>query len=99
SPRLWELSYTIVALLGAGVIRGLVNAGRDRGMTAAYLLAMALYLAIGVIAIVAITRPVAHVETQIDQVLLCVLLFLGVNVAWWLIFADSNAETKKSDET
>jgi Sec-independent protein secretion pathway component TatC len=96
SPRLWELSYMIVALVGAAVIAVLFNAGRDRVMTAAYALAIALYLAIGVIAIVAITQPVAHVENQIDQVLLCVLLFLGVNVAWWLIFADSNAETKKS---
>jgi Sec-independent protein secretion pathway component TatC len=98
SPRLWELSYMIVALIGAAVIAVLFNAGRDWVMTVAYLLAIAIYLAIGVIAIIAITQPVAHVENQIDQVLLCVLLFLGVNVAWWLLFADSNAETKKSGE-
>ena len=96
SPRLWELSYTIVALGGAVAIAVLYNAGRDRVMTAAYLLAIALYLAIGVIAIVGLTQSVARVENQVDQVLLCVLLFLGVNVAWWLLFADSNANTKES---
>ena len=99
SPRLWELSYTIVALVGAVVVAVLFNAGRDRVMTTAYLLAIAIYLAIGVIAIVGMTQPVAHVENEVDQVLLCVLLFLGVNVAWWLIFADSNAETKRSGTT
>ena len=98
SPRLWELSYTIVALVGAVVVAVLFNAGRDRVMTTAYLLAIAIYLAIGVIAIVGLTQPVAHVENEVDQVLLCVLLFLGVNVAWWLIFEDSNADKKKSGE-
>jgi len=88
SPRLWELSYMIVALGGAAVVAWLFNKGRDKVMTVAYLLAIALYLAIGVIAIVALTQPVAHVENHVAQVLLCVLLFLGVNAAWWLIFAD-----------
>ena len=99
SPRLWELSYTIVALGGAVAIAVLYNAGRDRVMTVAYLLAIAIYLAIGVIAIVGLTQPVARVENQVDQVLLCVLLFLGVNVAWWLLFAGSSEATKRSGET
>jgi hypothetical protein len=57
--------------------------------TFAYLVAVVLYLAIGAVAIVGLTRSHAHLENQVDQVLLCVLLFLGLNAAWFLLFASS----------
>jgi hypothetical protein len=94
SPRLWEWSYTVVALGGAVVIAVLFRqsrrnpAGPDQLTKFAYPVAIALYLAIGVIAIVGLTRQQAHTENHVDQVLLAVMLFLGVNVAWWLIFED-----------
>jgi hypothetical protein len=90
SPRLWEWTYTLVALSGAGLMVALYLMVRDRMTTFAYPIAVMLYLAIGAIAIVALTRSHAHLENQVDQVLLCVMLFLGLNAAWFLLFAPSN---------
>src|ERR1700761_4871041 len=87
SPRLWEWSYTVVALGGAAVMVALYSSGHDRLTTFAYPVATALYLAIGVLAIIGLTRQQAPMENHVDQVLLAVMLFLGVNVAWWLVFA------------
>jgi hypothetical protein len=89
SPRLWEWTYTLVALSGAGLMVTLFVLVRDRMTTFAYLVAVVLYLAIGAVAIVGLTRSHAHLENQVDQVLLCVLLFLGLNAAWFLLFAPS----------
>jgi hypothetical protein len=86
SPRLWEWTYTLVALGGAAVMVMLYTAARDRLTTVAYPAATVLYLAIGAIAIIGLNRQHAHLENQVDQVLLCVMLFLGVNVAWLLLF-------------
>ena len=90
APRLWETSYTLVALGGAGVMAVLYTGADNRLAATAYLAALVLYLAIGVIAITAFTRHSAHVENQIDQVLLCVMLFLGVNVAQLLLFGPAH---------
>jgi hypothetical protein len=107
SPRLWEWSYTIVALGGAVVMAVLYWAGwserlsrsaRERLTMLAYPVAIAFYLAIGVVAIVGLTRQQAHMENHVDQVLLAVMLFLGVNGAWWLIFADLPDESNKKSE-
>lgn len=89
SPRLWEWTYTLVALSGAGLMVTLFLLVRDRMTTFAYLIAVVLYLAIGAVAIAGLTRSHAHLENQVDQVLLCVLLFLGLNAAWFLLFAPS----------
>ena len=89
-PRLWETSYTLVALGGAGVMAVLYTGADNQLAAAAYLAALVLYLAIGVIAITAFTRHSAHLENQVDQVLLCVMLFLGVNVAWLLLFGPAH---------
>jgi hypothetical protein len=86
SPRLWEWTYTLVALGGAAVMVTLYTAARDRLTAVAYPAAAVLYLAIGAIAIIGLNRHTAHLENQVDQVLLCVMLFLGVNVAWLLLF-------------
>jgi hypothetical protein len=96
SPRLWEWSYTITALGGALVVVGLYNWPRDPVTTVAYPIAIGLYVAIGAIAIVGMNHHVAHMENRADQVLLCVVLFAGVNVAWWLIFADKLREPDRS---
>jgi hypothetical protein len=66
--------------------RGAVQAGRlsaDDGRLPAFVL----YLAIGAIAIAALSQHPAHTENRVDQVLLCVLLFLGVNMAWLLFMS------------
>ena len=90
APLLWETSYTLVALGGAGIMAVLYTAADNQLAVAAYLAALVLYLAIGVIAITAFTQHSAHLENQIDQVLLCVMLFLGVNVAWLLLFGPAH---------
>ena len=90
APLLWETSYTLVALGGAGIMAVLYTAADNQLAAAAYLAALVLYLAIGVIAITAFTQHSAHLENQIDQVLLCVMLFLGVNVAWLLLFGPAH---------
>jgi hypothetical protein len=98
SPRLWEWTYTLVALSGAGLMVALFLLVRDRMTTFAYLVAVLLYLAIGAVAIDGLTRSHAHLENQVDQVLLCVLLFLGLNTAWFLLFAPSKrADGARSD--
>ena len=86
SALFWEWTYTLVALSGAAVMVVLYTSGRDRVTSVAYPVAAAIYLAIGAIAIIGLTRAHAHLENQVDQVLLCVLLFLGLNVAWLLLF-------------
>ena len=86
SPLLWEWSYTVVSLGGVVVMAVLFTAGRDRLTKWAYPIAVGLYLAIGVIAIIGLNSHPAHVENHVDQVLLAVMLFLGVNVAWLLLF-------------
>jgi hypothetical protein len=93
SALLWEWTYTLVALSGAAVIAALFKLDHYRLTTAAYPAAFVLYLAIGFIAIVALNQHPAHTENRVDQVLLCVLLFLGVNMAW-LLFMSSH---KKDD--
>ena len=92
SPRLWELTYTIVALGGAVTLAILFRSGSDGSTVVTaigYGLAIVLYLAIGVIAIIGLNHHPASLENHVDQVLLCVLLFLGVNVAWWLLIRDA----------
>jgi uncharacterized membrane protein len=68
----------------------LYTAADDRLAATAYLAALALYVAIGVIAVIGFTRHKAQLENQVDQVLLCVMLFLGVNVAWLLLFGPAH---------
>jgi uncharacterized membrane protein SirB2 len=89
-PELWETSYALVALGGAVVMAVLYTAADDRLAATAYLAALALYVAIGVIAVIGFTRHNAQLENQVDQVLLCVMLFLGVNVAWLLLFGPAH---------
>jgi peptidoglycan/LPS O-acetylase OafA/YrhL len=98
SPLLWEWTYTLVALSGAAVMAMLFKLDRYRLTTAAYPAAFVLYLAIGVLAIVALNQHPAHTENRVDQVLLCVLLFLGVNMAW-LLFMSSHGKADAAGNT
>jgi hypothetical protein len=89
SSALWRTSYAIVALGGTGVIIAVSKATQDNLGKAAYYTAIVLYVLIGVIAIFKnLIRDLglAVAPVRVEAVLLCVLVFLGVNVAWLLLF-------------
>jgi peptidoglycan/LPS O-acetylase OafA/YrhL len=91
----WRVSFAVVAFGGAVVmaaVRGFpARDGSGRGLpvsdqlgVAAYAMAIILYVLIGVLALVP-----GHDALRTEAVLLTVLVFLGFNVAWLLMFADS----------
>ena len=92
SMTLWRVSFAVVAAGGAIVlllVRGSLPGAVGR---AAYLAAIALYALIAVIA--AVPGLVADVglsarAVQAEAVLLTILVFFGVNVAWLLLFEEA----------
>jgi hypothetical protein len=92
SMTLWRVSFAVVAASGAIVlllVRGSLPSMVGR---VAYLTAVALYALIAVVAIV--PSLVADVglsarALQVEAVLLIVLVFFGVNVAWLLLFDET----------
>ena len=87
SPYLWRTSYAIVALGGAGVLGVVYKATRHRAVAIAYASTIVLYGVVAIIAIFANPLDIVKVANRVDAVLLCVVVFLGVNVAWLLAFS------------
>ena len=92
-PAYWRVSFAIVALGGAVVmtlVRGYIvrpaPSARDQLGLAAYVLAVALYLVIGVLAVIG---GIAVLRTEAS--LQIILVFLGFNAAWLLLFDDKSA--------
>jgi hypothetical protein len=96
-PVFWRVSFAVIALTGAAVL-ALVSGRPARSMAdrsgalpaapaadqlglAAYLAAIALYLLIGALAVVGGLDVL-----RTEAVLLTLLVFLGFNVAWLLLF-------------
>jgi hypothetical protein len=83
NPAFWRVSFVVIALVGAAAlfpVHGLPGGARVRNV--ADLVAVFLYLAIAVLAVIGgadMQRTVA--------VLLTALIFLGFNVAWLFLFA------------
>jgi hypothetical protein len=89
SPGLWRTSFGIIALGGAIVIAAVHGAAPDKLGKAAYIGAIVLYLVVGIVAIVPhVVRDMGltAAPARIEAVLLSALVFLGVNVAWLLLF-------------
>ncbi|HEY3010055.1 MAG TPA: hypothetical protein VGJ63_18605 [Micromonosporaceae bacterium] len=92
SSELWRISFAIAAVAGAIVlvlVRG--QAPTWLGL-ASYLAAVVLYVLVAIIAIT--PRLVADVgisarPARVEAVLLTALVFLGVNVAWLLLFDET----------
>lgn len=89
SAVLWRTSYAVIAIGGAVVLAAV--RGRAPGYlgVTAYVAAIALYIVIGIVAIAPhlvkdLGMTVAPV--RIEAVLLCILVFIGVNVAWLFLF-------------
>lgn len=89
SSLLWRASFAIVALGGAAVLLAVRGPAPDRLGLAAYGAAVVLYLVIGIVAVaphIVTGAGLAVAPVRVEAVLLCVLVFLGVNVAWLMLF-------------
>jgi hypothetical protein len=94
SSTLWRTSFAIVAIGGAVVLIALRGAAVGKFGLIAYTFAIVLYAVIGLLAIA--PRIVGNLgldatPVRVEAVLLTVLVFAGVNVAWLLLFEDTPA--------
>jgi hypothetical protein len=99
SSVLWRTSFAIVAIGGAVVLAAVRGPAPAKLGLAAYLAAIALYILIGVLALAPrITGElgVAAAPVRVEAVLLTTLVFLGLNVAWLLLFDDTTASPARS---
>jgi len=92
SSALWRTSFAIAAIGGVVVliaVRGPVPGKLGR---TAYILAIALYGLIGILAIaprIIGGLGLQAVPVRVEAVLLIILVFVGVNVAWLLLFEEA----------
>jgi hypothetical protein len=94
SSILWRTSFAIVAIGGAVVLIALRGAAVGKSGLIAYIFAIALYALIGLLALA--PRIVAGLgldatPVRVEAVLLTILVFAGVNVAWLLLFEEAPA--------
>ena len=92
SSALWRTSFAIVAIGGAVVLIALRGAAVGKFGMIAYIFAIVLYALIGLLAIA--PRIVGGVgldatPVRVEAVLLTILMFAGVNVAWLLLFEEA----------
>jgi hypothetical protein len=98
SSALWRISFAIVAASGAIVlvlVRG--PAPTWLGM-AGYLMAVLLYVLIAVVAIapsILADLGISVRPLRVEAILLTVLVFLGVNVAWLLLFDETSSSARR----
>jgi hypothetical protein len=95
SAILWRTSFAIVAIGGAVVLIALRGAAVGVFGLIAYVFAIAVYALIGLLAIA--PRIVSGLgldvsPVRVEAVLLTILVFAGVNVAWLLLFEDVPAD-------
>lgn len=89
SSTLWRASFASIALGGAAVLVAVRGPAPDRLGLAAYLAAIVLYLLIGIVTVaphVVTGLGLATAPVRVEDVLLCLLVFLGVNVTWLMLF-------------
>jgi hypothetical protein len=94
SSVLWRTSFAIAAIGGAAVLIALRGAAAGKLGLIAYILAIGLYALIGLLAIA--PRIVGGLgldatPVRVEAVLLTILVFAGVNVAWLLLFEEAPA--------
>jgi hypothetical protein len=95
SSVLWRTSFAIVAIGGAVVLIAVRGAATGKLGLTAYVFAIALYALIGILAIA--PRIVSGLglgasPVRVEAVLLTILVFAGVNVAWLLLFEEVPSE-------
>jgi hypothetical protein len=101
STALWRISFAIAAAAGAIVLLLVRGPAPTWLGVASYLAAIALYVLIAIVA----TAPgiladigISARPVRVEAVLLTILVFLGVNVAWLLLFDETSASLRRSDQ-
>jgi hypothetical protein len=92
SSALWRASFAIAAIGGVFVLIAVRGPAPGRLGLTAYISAIALYALIGILAIA--PRIVGGLGLQaapvrVEAVLLTILVFIGANVAWLLLFEEA----------
>jgi hypothetical protein len=92
SSALWRVSFAVAAIGGVVALMALRGPAPGKLGLAAYLLAIALY---GIIATLAVAPGIVSglglhaAPVRAEAVLLIILVFAGVNVAWLLLFEET----------
>jgi hypothetical protein len=93
SQALWRVSFGVVALAGVAILTILQLASqRTVYGTVGYAVAAALYALVALIAIapdVVNTFDSSINAVRAEAILLSLLIFVGVNIAWFLLFDDA----------
>ena len=95
SAILWRTSFAIVAIGGAVVLIVLRGAAVGTVGLVAYIVAIVLYALIGLLAIapgLVGDLGLQVTPVRVEAVLLTILVFAGVNVAWLLLFEETPAD-------
>jgi hypothetical protein len=97
SSTLWRASFAVVALGGVVVLAAIRGPAPSWFGMAAYVAAIVLYALIGLLAVAPrIVRDVGLdlQPLRVEAVLLTLLVFLGVNVAWLLLFDETPVRSR-----
>ena len=89
SHTLWRVSFAIAATGGVVALIALHGPAPGKIGLTAYILAIALYALIGILAIaprIATGLAPGTAPVRAEAILLIILVFAGVNVAWLLLF-------------
>ena len=92
SSALWRASFAIAAIGGAMALIALRGAAPGKLGLAAYISAITFYVMIGTLAIaphIAGRLGFEAAPVRVEAVLLTLLVFAGVNVAWLLLFEEA----------
>ena len=94
SEALWRISFAIVATVGVVMLLVLHSQERTLVGTVTYFVTVALYAAIAIVAIAPalVNNFNSSINSlRVEAILLSLLVFVGVNVAWFLLFEDAPA--------
>jgi hypothetical protein len=97
STALWRISFAIVAGGGAIVLAFVRGPAPTRLGTAAYLAAVVLYVLIAIVAAapsIVADLGISARPLRVEATLLTILVFLGVNVAWLLLFDETQSRVR-----
>jgi hypothetical protein len=92
SSVLWRTSFAIVAIGGAVTLIAVRGSAPGKLGVTAYILAIALYVLIGILAIaprIVGGLGLGAAPVRVEAVLLTIVVFAGVNVAWLLLFEEA----------
>jgi hypothetical protein len=92
SSALWRVSFAVAATGGVVALIALHGPAPGKLGAGAYLLAIALYALIGIVAIaphIVSGIGLAAAPVRAEAILLIILVFAGVNVGWLLLFEEA----------